>query len=707
MKCQRLYFLLSFLPISLWTPGNSAAQVRIKGNVTTITHKAVPFASVGIKGSYDGTTADSTGKFHFTTSERGLKTLLVKAMGYETDSLTVDLNKPVDSLQFRLTEKSNSLNTVTIGIGSFVSGIQGKGISLNALDIATTPGMAADIFGAMQTLPGAQMAFGESGLLVRGGSTAETKTFIDGMLMKNPINAQVQGLSSRARLSAFNFRSTDFSTSGYAAQFGQALSSVLSLQTNNIPEKTSTTLRLLSVGVEAQQNINLKNSGLVLTGSYYNLKPNYTYLNPSQIDWIKPPATAAIGAQFMHRIGETGMFKYYMDYSDSKLGLNRATPNSMNDFAVVHNKNSYLNTTYQDALSPLWRLETGIAYSYTKDDIKIQLGNVQRLDQLLQLRAVAIHNVGKLSLIRFGAETFYTNRGESLNGLSRSYQDQLSAVFAETDLYLSRKLAIRAGLRGEYSSYLAKSNLSPRISCTYKLNSYTQAGLGYGRYFQSPADEYLLRSKLDFQTADSYVGNFEYKKSGYNFRFEAYFKAYGHLIKTADGLFNNNGDGYAKGFDLFWRDKESMKDSEYRIGYSFLDTKRNYLDYPTLATPGFASKHTFNIFYRKYFGDIKTQLNAGYVFATGRTYYNPKNPHFLADKSPNYHDISVNANYITTLFKQLAVVYVNVGNVLGLRQIYGYNYTADGTVRTPITPSTKRNIILGLIITIGDNTFYN
>lgn len=684
-------------------------QISIRGLVTDHKRQAIPFASVSIRGSYDGASTNSLGQFEFQTNLNGLQTLLIKALGFEEDSLRINLAQLPDALQVQLTETSNTLNTVTISAGNFVSGIEGKGIALSALDIATTPGMAADVFGAMQTLPGAQLAFGESGLMVRGGTPGETKTFIDGMLMKNPINAQVQGLSSRARFSAFNFRSTDFSTSGYSAQFGQALSSVLSLHTNDLPEKSSLSLRLLSVGGEAQQNLRLKNSGLILTASYFNLRPNYKYINKSQVDWLEHPKQASIGAHFTQKTSATGQFKYYMDYSDSRIGLNNvfsAGENALGPISI-HNNNSYINTTYQDLLGERWKLETGMAYNYVNDDISLPIGLARQRGHARQVRAAATHYLSTLSTLRFGAESFYNKRSDALDSHRRSYQEQLTAAFAESDIYFNRKLALRAGLRGEYSSYLQRANLSPRLALSYKLSPYAQVAANYGLYYQNPAEQYLLLDRLDYERVQGYVANFEFKKSAYIFRTEVFYKNYDRLTRDYGHALANDGNGYAKGFDLFWRDRKHIRNGEYRVSYSFLDTERLHGDYPMSASPTFASRHTFNTFYKQYFSALSSQVGLGYLFATGRTYRNPNNAIFLGDKGPNYHNVSLNVSYITSWFDQLTVIYLNVDNVLGSRQIFGYQYAADGSSRSTIGPPSRRTIMFGVIFTIGDKTFYN
>jgi hypothetical protein len=53
------------------------------------------------------------------------------------------------------------------------------------IDIVTTASANGDITGALKTLPDAQQMGESEGLFCRGGTAADTKTFIDGTLVNN------------------------------------------------------------------------------------------------------------------------------------------------------------------------------------------------------------------------------------------------------------------------------------------------------------------------------------------------------------------------------------------------------------------------------------------------------------------------------------------------------------------------------------------
>jgi len=201
------------------------------------------------------------------------------------------------------------------------------------------------------------------------------------------------------------------------------------------------------------------------------------------------------------------------------------------------------------------------------------------------------------------------------------------------------------------------------------------------------------------------------------FRAELFYKKYEDLIKTTmvnsqQIATSNNGYGYAKGFELFWRDKKTIKNFDYWISYSYLDTKRDFLNYPAEIQPYFAAKHTANLVLKKFVSKLKTQFNANYVFATGRPYYNiqydnANNKFIIYDqgKTIPYNSLSFSVNYVPNVFKQNAakfnVFVLSITNVLGSKQVFGYNYSYNGFRKEAIIPPVKTFIYLGAFLSFG------
>jgi hypothetical protein len=684
--------------------GCAYAQCDIRGTVTSAKGKPLAHINVSLKDSYDGTSSDSLGRFAFTTTETGRHVLYFSAVGVGTDSLQIDISGSVLTADFVLREGFNQLNAVTITAGTFEASDTKKGVVLNSLDVATTAGATADIFAALQTLPGTQTAFSESGLFVRGGSAAETKTYFDGMLVKNPFNATVPDQAARGRFSPFLFKGTSFSSGGYSAQYGQALSSALLLESKDLPDKSSTGLSLLSVGAAADQNLRFSKSALTLSSFYYNLKPAFSVIRQNT-DWTKAPEQFGATVQYKVKTSGTGMLKWYSDFTSSNLTLE--TPDATGTPQFFSNKrgNGYINTTYREFLSDTWKLESGLAYNRTTDSGLQGADAYTRKDELWHGRLVMHGFIRPRFTMHVGGEYFDFGRSESLNGRYRGYSDQLTSAFAEAELFAGARIAARGGLRVEHSSYTGTFNIAPRASLAFKTGHSAQVSMAYGKFYQSAPEEYLVVRPLDFEAADHLILNFQHSNADYTLRAETFYKWYDRLAKFRDGVYSNGGYGYARGLDLFWRDKKTFKGSDYWVSYSFLDTKRNFADFPTLAEPVFAARHTLNVVYKRYFEKLKTHAGATYTFASGRSYFNPNNPHYLADKTKAFNNFSLNLSYLTNIMKQFTIVYVSANNIPGFKNIYGYRYSADGLNRQSITPAAPRDLFVGILMTIGDRTF--
>ncbi|MBK8429690.1 MAG: hypothetical protein IPL27_28745 [Lewinellaceae bacterium] len=107
---------------------------------------------------------------------------------------------------------------------------------------------------------------------------------------------------------------------------------------------------------------------------------------------------------------------------------------------------------------------------------------------------------------------------------------------------------------------------------------------------------------------------------------EGYLKTYKNLVKTDPDTYlsNNGGDGYARGIDVFFRDQKTIKRGDYWISYSYLDTKRDYRDFPTSAVPTFAATHNASVVYKHWFSGIKHGLRRYVCFSVGQAFQRPQ-----------------------------------------------------------------------------------
>ncbi|HET6990151.1 MAG TPA: TonB-dependent receptor, partial [Bacteroidia bacterium] len=213
-------------------------------------------------------------------------------------------------------------------------------------------------------------------------------------------------------------------------------------------------------------------------------------------------------------------------------------------------------------------------------------------------------------------------------------------------------------------------------------------------------DILYLSTKVGFEKATHYILSFQHVDDSITLRVEAYYKQYDNLVRTVPTI-QNTGNGYADGFDVFWRDKKTFKNVDYWVSYTYLDTKRIYRDYPVSVMPSFASTHNASVVIKKWFPKIMTSVGLTYNYSSGRPYYNPNNPNFLGDKTYDYHSISMNASYLTKFLGAFTVLVISVTNVPGFNNVYGYRYSYDGSRREAIVPPSKRSFFIGCFMSFG------
>ena len=158
------------------------------------------------------------------------------------------------------------LNAVVVSAGTFEAGDRKRAAVLSSLDVATTAGSNADITTSAQDAARHQQVGEQEGLFVRGGAGYETKQYIDGNLVNNPYFTSVPDIASRGRFSPFCSRARSSVLAGYSALYGQALSSVLLLESIDLPDQSEVDASIspLVIGGGTQQLAKTRN---LLTGS--------------------------------------------------------------------------------------------------------------------------------------------------------------------------------------------------------------------------------------------------------------------------------------------------------------------------------------------------------------------------------------------------------------------------------------------------------
>ncbi|QDO94342.1 TonB-dependent receptor [Formosa sediminum] len=705
-----LLFIICFFNL-----GTSVSQTLISGQVKDVKNNPIVGANVYIEGSYDGATTDEAGAFSFKTTKTASQTLIVSFLSYETYRKYADVSAFQDII-VKLKEDVNTLDAVVLSAGTFSAGDNSKVNALSALDVVTTASAVGDFVGALQTLPGTTTVAEDGRLFVRGGEADETQIFIDGVRVFTPYTPTTNNVPSRGRYSPFLFDGITFSTGGYSAEYGQALSSVLLLNTIDEPEQNKTDIGIMTVGGALGHTKKWDKSALSVNGSYINLAP-YNKLFPDRNDWEKPYEGFS-GEAVYRRTFDNGLFKLYSALEYSVFELTQEDINYANGIHYrLKNRNLYVNTSYQGKLNSNWSVFAGGSYTNNKLDTEVIDDTVDNLEHSIHAKFRLKYRFNNRFKLNFGIEYFLTifdetHTSPTVDAEPYGFNANIAAAFTEADMVFTKKLALKAGIRAEYSEFFKAFEVAPRVSLAYKTSSKSQVSLAYGLFYQNPNNDVLkFNQNIDSEKTSHYILNYQLNTDGRLFRAEAYYKNYSNLIKynteyiSYNSVFNNTGYGYAKGIDLFFRDNKSLKNFDYWVSYSFLDTERDYKNYPTAAQPNFANTHNLSVVGKYWIDHWKSQVGFSYSLASGRTYTNPNETGFLNQKTKAYNSLSLNWAYLLSPQK---ILYLSVSNALDFKNVNGYQYAntpnSNGVYdRRALRPAADQFFFIGFFWTISDN----
>lgn len=730
----RLSFFIFLLLCSV-----SFAQVKISGKVT-YKSKGVRDVNVTLKGTYDGATTDADGNFSFETSEKGGKILLFTHPKYIEVERSMTIENQEVKVNTELKEQINEIDAVVVSAGSIEASDKKRATALlTPIDIYTTAGANGQISSALTYLPGVQKVGETEGLFIRGGTGTESKIFMDGSLINNYFSNSVPGIAGRDRFNTSLFKGNVFSSGGYSALYGQALSGALMLESIDLPEQSSYDIGFSPIFLNAgfQKLNDNKNSSFGASVGYSNLKLMQQLFN-FNTNFEEAPQSLNADFNFRIKTKSGGFIKYYGMYDSNRMGVNTESlePEKYDESRVnLKGKSTYHNLSFKQKFGK-YLLNAGTSYSFNRSDLDfstlksdVPTGNTRLLNNgnYINFKTVLERKINRISALRGGIELNSTNEKLNFNDfVEKNYKDLISAAFVETDLGFSNQLSAKIGVRAEYSSYLSKANMAPRIALAYRFAKDWTTSFAYGIFFQNPESNYInAPANLDFQKSQHYIFQVQRTTEGRNLRLEAFYKKYDDLIKvrnlsyidgqnqyiqTAD---NNSGFGYAKGVELFWRDKKTFENIDYWISYSYLDSKRDFMNYPYSMKPNFASEHTISAVAKRFVPKWKTGFNLSYTYAKGRPYYDiatkiidGKENYYIRNSGrlKDYNALNFSLNYLPNLGKKdtkaFTVLVLSVTNVLGSKNIYGYNFSMDGR-SSALLPPVNTFVFVGAFISFG------
>lgn len=265
---MRVRFIIALLFVSMVTVAQNLPTATVYGKVTDGQGHAVEMANVVVPELLVGYTTDSRGYYELKLLSDSTWTIHFSYIGYEQKQATVRLKR---GEKRKLDIVLHSTATVLPDAVISGRGVEASSLThLNAKQATLLPTMGGGVETLIKTLPGV-VSNNElsSQYRVRGGNFDENLIYVNGIEIYRPFlvgSGQQEGLSF---VNSQLVENIEFSAGGFAAEYGDKMSSVLDV-TYKKPKETAGSLTLSLLGAEAHVEGATKNEKFsYLVGARY------------------------------------------------------------------------------------------------------------------------------------------------------------------------------------------------------------------------------------------------------------------------------------------------------------------------------------------------------------------------------------------------------------------------------------------------------
>lgn len=711
--------LLTCILSTIYTFAIAQTSIHLKGIVNDNNGQSIAFANVFIEGTIDGTSTNEDGTFDLETDAQGIVTLKVSFIGYKPYSITADIAK-LNNLNIELKTNQTDLNEVVIVAGNFQLQGNSNMEHKNAIELATTAGAEGDIYKAIALLPGVQAAGSDGKLLVRGGSSRESQTFIDEMHVMSAYTSMPENVAARGRYSPFIFEGINFSMGGYSPEYSQSLSSVTPLTTKNESTSSKTGIQLSSTGIGTGGTKAWDNGSTSFDLGYMNMKPYWRLFYPDEVNEMrKPYQNMTARNQFRFKVGENAYLKTYFAYDKTLFETQEETPfRNLKRYMNFNEDNLYMNATFHKRFATGINYFAGAAYSWNNkkiDNARVPDDLYKAAEKEIHIKTKADKRFSDFYKFGIGVESFirsYGLRYKDIDETNRDFNHNIDGLFISNDFNITRRLIMNASSRLEYVSLDKSWAVLPRIALNYDLKGIVFSGI-VGKYQQSASNDNLLyNNNLSQENTTQYILGMYSKVKNRTIRVEAYYKDYNRLATINNMEYKSDGYGYSKGIDIYYNNLitiDTKQTIEYTLSYTYNDSERKYEDYPTKATPNYVTKHNASVILKYWHSQLRSYIGITNSFASGRSFHDPNKEGFINSKTPIYNTLDLSWTFLA--HKKL-IIYACASNILNRKNIYGYNYaptpnTSGIYERQAIKSRTNQFFYIGFYLTLGGKKAYD
>lgn len=735
MKTTHFCFYFSLAAGLFFNSSSTFAQTKISGTVKSGSGEPLSYANVILLGTTAGAMTDENGSFSFSTPKTEPGTVQISLLGYQKKSVAIKpvAGKPV-VIKVTLEEADITLSELVV-TGSSYSTESVSGLPVSPMEIVMTPGGAADVFQMLKTLPGLTPVSESADLYVRGGEPMESVVLTDQAAIDHPSTFESAYGGLFSSLPPSLVKNLWFSSGGFPAKYGNALSGILDIETRNEPSDYRFNSGWNFAGWDAQASIPIVKEKSGMTVFFKKSETGLLMkINRNTRPFTSYPAGWTTGGTYSHHYSETGRVKLNLLAGEDAQGVNVNRPEGQSQFDG-NSENQNLGLSLSDVWNQKLVIKTGVAVNQFAKTWKLGVLDLDETDRTVQTRTDFEWMGANGQKWYFGGDVRFRKDGFS-GRVPASDKDYRSGAAFKTinpsesittaGGYLEWEqsgwmgipaLSTRAGFRTDNSSDRKNPTLDPRITIAGPLSGNWTASLNWGIFHQSAwlpvSDRQHLNKNLPAMSAIHTVYSMTYSGTESNtFRAEIWNKNYDHLPLKTGTTFSSDGYGFARGLDVIYKGLLPGGIDGW-ISYGWSVSKRKWLDSDGLSPSSADITHNLTWIGKKNLNPF-WQLGWNLKLATGRPYtpvtggladttlglFTPVYGKTNSDRLPFYHRLDVRITYTNSFLDRFFLVgYAELLNILDTDNPMGYSWNSDYTKKIPVRSYFgNRTVVLGTSI---------
>ena len=709
---------------------DAGQETVVRGIVRGEAGKPLAGVQVYVRGGLALAATTPDGRFELRTAATGPQVLVAFAPGYQTTETVIDLAGGVHEVEFVMAAAGF---TETVEVAAPAPEDAAPSVQVfGPLDVVRLPGAQADVMRYVQNMAGVNALNEEAGLYVRGGDAQEVLTLLDDAVLYHPYRYETVTGGIRGTVDPFLTDGITFSSGGFPARFGNALSGILEMQGLDRPAAPAGQVGLLLTGVSGGAALPVRSRGGVrVSGNWSETRPLFR-LNRSPRDFKRYPDSWDVNVSGHYESPRFGSLKVFGMSLRERVGI-EIEREAYHGVLEAENANELAYVRWDRIAASGWRTVATLGVSAYRSDTDVGVIDLVQGDRRQSWRADLSHTSAR-GTVRFGtdgswARTTYAGQASSagadyggvrgVTAFDAAFDDWHAGAYAEME-GAPGIFVPNLGVRVDHFRQTGALTIDPRASLLVRVGGRHRLRAAGGIYHQAPRPYYAGRAGdvvfLQPMRAQHLVGGYEYGIDGdpLRVRIEGYRKRYRRLpLEDPAGTLTSAGYGSAWGLDLAVRRHWPRVSLE--AVYGWLNARRRWTSRESVGrfelpdgtwTPAFAIPHGLRATVEAQVTAAAT-VAASWRTASGRPFtpvvaarrggrgYVPVYGAINSQRVPRYERLDLSVNVVTPVG---LILFAAANNVLGRPNVLDYAYSPDYADRRPVASTLPRSVYFGTTV---------